>query len=466
MKTTLAIAIALATGVGTSVYAQNVKCDTITVSLNGQEQNDVSDSASVIDSGTFSAGPMYYKTGKTKLTDKDIIKYIAFTSHANANYYGAKSSLVLAQGELSGFFNITPDLASSEADRDMDGTFSSADNDSNTTLANSTDSTFVELDNGRHMLVNPVDTSEYPIGHMQPWGQIYVQWINTSGTLECENVTYFFAISVQECYDCFYMNSFVSDATFRSVTTTSGGPPCCGSLSTLEGTGKDSYYMTLSFDDTDNNPYLERDSSCYVGTDYAYFGHLDIPGDGVFPDTIPFSDNIRSHLFTDQPYVARFTLNGILTYSWSLKFINASDLSPDFIGTGSYAANGYGFIGLFCNLLTGTATFTEKSVKSSLCCDGTDNEFGAWLGWWYGVGAEYSDLDDSIDTVYIQGNDGSHSPVEPYPTPLNVSTSLSYHENFDATYPYNAGDFAPSAWPTPAIAVQELWFAYFAGTSY
>jgi hypothetical protein len=447
MKTSLAIAVALATGVGTSVFAQVVKQDTITFNLSGQEQSSVSDTTAA-NAGTFSAGPLYYKTANIKLTDKDVIKYIGFTAHGAAGYYGTKASLVLVQAELSGFFNITPDLGLSEADFDMDGSFASDDTDPSTAIANSTDSSYVQLSNGRHLLVNPVVTSEYPVGHLQPWGQIYVQYTSSSGTLLCENVTYFFALSVQECYDCFYLNSFISDATFKVQTTSQVGPPCCGTSSTLVGKGKDRYYLTLSFDDTINNPYLDPRSSTYVGVTGADFVKATIPSDGINPDTIPYSDVIKSGIGTYTPYVARFTLNGILTYSWNLQFFNKSDISPDFIGTGAYAANGYGFIALYCNLFTGTATFTEKLVKEGACCTGE-----SWSDWWYGVGAEYINTESGVETMYWFDN---------YPTPFNVSTSLAYHENFDATYPYNAGNFAPAAWPSPAITSQ-FWVPFTSG---
>ena len=61
MKTTLAIAVALATGVGTSVFAQ-VKSDQITFALSGQQQVSVSTSPNVNNAGNFRCrSPKYYK---------------------------------------------------------------------------------------------------------------------------------------------------------------------------------------------------------------------------------------------------------------------------------------------------------------------------------------------------------------------------------------------------------------------
>ena len=122
------------------------------------------------------------------------------------------------------------------------------------------------------------------------------------------------------------------------------------------GKGVDKYYMTMSFDNTINNPYLnydlwddiDLDEYWYVDVDGLYPGYnSDFPFyigyEGVFPDALSFFDPIRSGALTlAEPYLMRFTLNGIMTYSWDLKFINTSDLWPDFIGTGTYDVNGYG----------------------------------------------------------------------------------------------------------------------------
>jgi hypothetical protein len=446
MKTT-AIAIALAAGVGTPAFAQ-VKQDIITITLSGTQQTSVSDTTAQ-NAGTFSAGPKFYKDGPSKLTDQNIIQYIAFTKHGNTGFYahsGSTPHLVLVQGELSGFFNITPDIGHSLALYSggiLDGEFDSSDSDSDTSLAFSSDSTFVALDNGRNMLLNPIDSSEYPIGNHEPWGQIYVQYVNSSGQLDCDNVTYYFAVSVEECFDCFYMNSFMSTATFSSKTGSQVGPPCCSVSSALVGKGVDKYYMTFSFDDTINNPYLDEASSCWAGDDglVAFF-----PGDGVDPDTIDYSDQIVSHLGKNEPNIARFTMNGIMTYSWTLNFYSTTEsTSPDFLGTGSYSASGYGFVGLFCNLYTGTATFSEKLVKAGACCTGDD-----WASSWYGIGAEYVAMDESpgYQSVYDSGL---------YATPVNTSVDLTYHENFNRGGYENqtlAGNFAPSAWPTSAILVE------------
>ena len=441
MKTTILTAVALAACVSTQLFAQN-KEDVITLSLTGQEQVSVSTSATVKNAGNWTDGPKYYKTGTTKVTDKDVIKYIAFVLHGSPSFYSSKAQLVLVQGELSGFFNITPNLGHSVADSDMDGSFNSLDGDASTAIENSTDSSYVALDNGQHLRVNPLDNTLYPIGHLQPWGQIYVKDTGRSGYSVadplCENVTYFFAMTVEECYDCFYMNSFVSDATFTVKSAQQTGPPCCGTASTMLGKGKDRYFLSLSFDNTVNNPYLNyKNSFCYVGVDGI--AGLTILGDGVVPDQInvnPYNNPIASLVGKSYPYEARFTLEGILTYTWNLQYVNSADINPDFVGIGSYSASGYGFIGLFCELFTGSASFTEKIVKTT-CCTGEN-----WYDNWYGVGAEYEFADNNTGGYGTLYEDGV------YPTPLNVSTSLSFHQNFDKSdYPWRSKD-APSGWFT------------------
>src|ERR1035437_9531778 len=93
MKTTILTSVALAACVSTQLFAQ-VKEDVITFSLTGQKQNSVSHSATVDNQGTWSGlgdasgtGPRFYKTATTKVTDQDIIKFIAYVKHHNANYY-------------------------------------------------------------------------------------------------------------------------------------------------------------------------------------------------------------------------------------------------------------------------------------------------------------------------------------------------------------------------------------------
>jgi len=533
MKTT--IAVALAACVSSSLMAQTlVKQDIITFSLTGGKQLSVSTSGTILNAGTWSAGPMFYKTTPVKVTDQDIIHYIGATLYQNAKHYSSKAKLVLVQGELSGFFNMTPDLALSRPDDDngvapeagallgsVDPWFNdnggSADLDPSTVLANSTDSLVFQLDNGRHWDVNPLNHREYPVGHLQPWGQIYV--MDPDGT--DDNVTYFFAISIQECYDCFFLNSFITTANFKVSTTAQNGPPCCGTESVIVGSGKDEYYMTLSFDDSRNNPYLveagpggennplyigDEIGNAVVGTPSTYIQGIKgtIDGDAIVPDTIynhtlynaafatasaaviagggtalqahdagvaagdlaGYIDLIKSGIGLPSPYQARFTLNGVLTYSWKLAQIDKQDISPDFMGTGVYVANGYGFIGLFCSLFnTATVTFSEKPVKS----DTTELDM-PWTDSWIGIGSEWVTLFDDtgapigLVTPYENwvnngspgynwgGGENNNQWVVPiYPTPINVSTSLSYHENFNNQYPpHLPGNLGWSAWPTPA----------------
>jgi hypothetical protein len=505
MKKTLITALVLGACVSTPLFAQTVvKQDTITMSLTGAKQLSVSTSASVQNAGKWSAGPMFYKTTPIKVTDQDVIKFIGMSLWKNANHYSKKAKLVLVQGELSGFFNITPDLALSMPDDDgiaLDPYFSespgfSADGDVNTSLANSFDSTTFQLANGRHWDVNPLVPTMYPVGHLQPWGQIYIQ--DTEST--DDNVTFYFAISVEECYDCFYLNSFISTATFKTVNTAPNGPPCCVGESVIIGSGKDAYYMTFSFDNTKNNPYLydSVDNPLYIGDEIGIANTgggnvVGVPGfisgDAIVPDTIfnnivfaaaiangdtvaqaqlaAYIDTIKGAVpgAVPSPYQARFTLNGVLTYTWKLGYIDKTDLSPDFMGTGSYVANGYGFIGLYCSLFnTATVTFKEAAVKVGTAVTGED-----WTASWIGIGAEYVVDETNGETTpyanwvaygsptYVWGLGESFAFGFGYPTPINVTTSLSYHENFNHAYPAHNNNPGWAAWPTPGWVKSWYW---------
>lgn len=370
----------------------------------------------------------------------------------------------------------------------------SLDNNYRNSVADNVDE-FAQLDTGRHFLPVPwqsyadtcngcelgtgtpyADTGEYPVGHMQPWGQIYVKdpgHKDAAGNPLCENVTFFFCLQVQECYDCFYLSSFITDSTFKRNNGSASGPPCCTSPNYLTGKGTDHYYLTLAFDNTVNNEYLnpsintnyvdnlERDVKVY-NYDYVGFTGL-IPdagaNDGLSPDILKYSDPIRSALDSSSPYEARFTLNGIVSYAWTLEFVNSSDAAPDYVGTATFAANGYGFIGLVCQLITGTATFSEKIVKDSGCCDDYnwyDNEYndgtstygGSYHSLetgWYGVGGagetgfygyfnpsyeQYSVYPyyDNLVGGYWDYEDGGDYLPDQFESPFNPQAALATHE--------------------------------------
>jgi hypothetical protein len=479
-KTTLAIVAALAAGASTQLYAATTlkaKEDVITFTLTQSRQESISTSASKENAGDWTQLPFYYKakmpgSGAPSFVTKNVIQDIAYVLHGNNAYYDPSAVLVLDQGELSGFFALIPgDSTASVAtanytDGVLDGTFDDGDNNETyLDLNDSTESLTQAFPNGRHDQLNPLDGASYePVGHVQPWGQIWVKDIKKA---HYDNVTYFFAISVQECYDCFYMNSFISQATFKLNTKTAPqqGPPCCNKTTTsaIVGSGKDMYYMTLSFDNTENNPYLYPDSSCYVGVEGLL---TSIPGDGIVPDALPYEDAIDSALLKDSPYEARFTLNGIMTYTWNLAFISGGeDVAPEFVGRGTLAANGYGFIGLYCSLLTGTVNFTERVVNYNTTVDAlwyAAND-SVWLDWWYGVGAEYvSTGEGGYETAYVYYlalNEGDLGAAYAN-APKNVSTSLSYHDSFNTIYPANLQDFAPAAWPFPSFVPSLYWNTY------
>jgi hypothetical protein len=413
MKTTLITTVALAACMGTQVFAQKSKESPITFNLSLQGQASVSTAANQIDAGNWSQEPRFYKTtGTTKLTQAGIIKDIGAVLKTS---FTSKATLELVQGELSGFFNVVPGLSNYVGN--VDGTFTPATGSS--TILPDDSVTFLALDNGRHYQTNPI-SGAYPVGHFQPWGQIFIKDPGAAGYSVtdplCVNVTFFFDLEVQECYDCFFLNSFISDATFTQKNTSQGGPPCCGISSTLVGKGKDSYYLTWSFDDTTDNPYLNPSQEGF------YTGHTGIQPtvalvDGSTPDALVYSDPIKSGLGTPSPFEARFTLNGILTYTWSLQFVNSTDLLPDFVGTATYNANGYGFIQLVCQLITGTATISEKLASSDTCCLDLP-----WYDSWYGISWD-GDTDGNI--VFEDAPPGNPGVIGT--TQENVPLSLTFH---------------------------------------
>jgi hypothetical protein len=431
MKKTLITAAALVACAGTQLFAQNTKQGVITVALTQYKQISVSASTSSQNSGIWEAPPISYKTSSAQLKTLNIIQAIGRVLHGNANYYSSKAQLVLVQGELSGFFNVTEELAGATPASFGEGETAWGNFDP-TTFGDTTipgGGTVPRLATGRHFQPGGPDADgAWPPGHHQPWGQIFVQDTGKS-PLVCDNVTFLFAITIQECYDCFYLNSFISDATFKFTSSSGGGPPCCDVPVNLTGSGKDRYYMTLMFDNTLNNPYINPTSLGYIGGwgqgansgAVGYNPWRNVVGlnpfpptaavDGLAADFLPYVSSIKAQIGTFNPNVLRFALNGIVTYTWSLKLINSSDVSPDFIGNAQYPCNGYGFVGLYCSLFTGTASIAEKAVKTANCC--LDQP---WYDSWYGPGW------DQI------GNSNTRA------TPINIPASLSYHSFFDGEY--------------------------------
>lgn len=452
MKKKLVTALTLAACTATPLFAQNVKQGLMTFALLKQRQTSISTTSAAGNTGNWSQGPKYYSTKDPStgspyvaLTTSNIVTYIAYVLRGNAAYYSLKPSLtkpaaqlVLVQGELGGFFGITRVLADTETYFSQDNVNAPLGNNgkSGATTWNVTrEQMFVRLATGRHYRPVPATPETiaaktaglWPLGHHQPWGQIFVRDAQKG---LCDNVTPFFSIKVQECYDCYYLSSFITDAQFKYKSGQINNiPPCCGEFfSDLTGVGVDRYYMSLTFDNTVNNPYLDPSDAAYVGNDPStiYYGVTGVgratfPGDGITPDYLPYADPIRSALGKPGPYVARFTLNGVMSYSWQLLFFNPSDVARDFIGTATYTANGYGFIGLICSYLNGTVGIAEGLVPASKCC--LDSP---WYSSWYGVGWNK-----------YQGNQANLPPTtwaNFFNSPVNVPTSLSLHVGYNSGY--------------------------------
>jgi hypothetical protein len=424
MKKTLITAVALA-ACATQLLAQNAKEDVISFNLTLQQQKSVSTSSSktVLNQGNWSQAPRYYLTMSKKLTQADVIKDIAIVLHGNPGYYSSRSQLVMVQAELSGFIVVGEDLAAATGSPQP-----SFDTFTPTLSATSVDSISVPLATGRNYATNKLDGRWAP-GHHQPWGQIYVK---DPVNARCENVTFFFAIKVAECYDCYYLNSFISDASFSYSGGGSAIPPCCFTAVNLNGSGTDRYYMTFSFDNTINNPYLNPltnagNAAFYVGdaggpwpgiigrtpnlhSSFKNPGILDTTSqDGVTPDFFQYQDPIAFQVGQIDPYALRFSFSGIVTYKWSMKFINNNDPARNFIGTASSTVAGTAYERLICGYVSGPFSISERVVKASSCCLGLN-----WYDWWYGIG---------YDTL---GNSVPRSTDDRF-TPVNLPVDLSYH---------------------------------------
>lgn len=438
MRKTLITALVLGACVGTQAFAAapvafQVKEGVINFALTRQYQYQPN-------TNVFIPAPFVYSTKTAKITSANVIQAISMVLYGTPGHFSSKAVLILGKGaeidlanwdhnpELSGFFGtFSPD--NGQFDADLNGN--------------------VTLDNGRNHRINYVhydingnpDTTTYsgdpvngvaaPTGLSQPWGQIWLkdtgQTDPVTGLTLCINVTYFFTLKVQECYDCLYMNSFVSDAKFKAGQI--NGPPCCSPTFTQGGSGVDKYYLTLNFDNTGNNPHLNGNiyqNSWYVDLDTSdyfpnYTGGLFETDDGVTPDALGVGGrNFHSY---DQ-YTMRFTLNGILTYKWTLKNINKTDTWPDFFGSASYPATGYGYVAKVCSMINGTVTIAERLVADSDCCSVINT---ITLGNYSYNGQELSrGLYGKVDGFYDSNlNNGQYHPF---------NDEIFYHAGFNNNY--------------------------------
>lgn len=465
MKRTLITAAVLAAFAGTQAFAQNTKEGVITFALTASEQSSVSTSQSP-NAGNWSQGPQYYKTTAVKKSTTQVLNAIARILYHNANFFSPKAQLVLVQGELGGFFNVGDTLGNYDGpETDIAwGTGNVNDGFADATDFLSTQQDLnAKLASGRHFRPNPIN-GLWPPGHHQPWGQIFVKDPGAAGHSVidplCVNVTFFFGFDVQECYDCFFLNSFISDAKFSYKANVTSGPPCCGVPEDLTGSGKDRYFLTMTFDNTMNNPYLDENNDAWVGkgVDSPWwrasagnwivgFGQgalLALPFDGIVPDSFAYFDKIASSQFRFVPYILRFTLHGIVTYTWSMKKVSTADLYYDFVGSASYTANGYGFTDLACALYTGTVSIAEKINKASNCCldqpwfDAT--VLNGSSGGWYGVGWNLFQDQYPLNPIAGDSIDGAY-----FPTPVNIPEDISLHIGYNEWYE------ARTQWPTHTV---------------
>ena len=481
MKKTLITAAALVAFAGTQAMAQNAKEGVITFALSAGEQSDVSTSASSR-AGYWSQGPQYYTAKDVKKSTANVLSAIGQVLYHNGGAFSTKAQLVLVQGELSGFFNVGETLGNhADIETDLSWGFPSTDNGyasgaagyPPTDFQSTRDDLWAQLATGRHFRPNPMPLDgSWPVGHHQPWGQIFVKDPAANGYSAinplCVNVTFFFGITVQECYDCWYLNSFISSAKFQYKPNTVPGPGCCGKAADITGSGKDRYYMTLNFDNTKNNPYLNIANDAWIGQDPGTIAQPNpwwrataparivgmgtsggLPGDGITPDLMEYIDLIHNGRYPFTDNVLRFTLNGVVTYTWTMKKINPADLFYDFVGSATYPVSGYGFADLVCALYTGSVSIAEKVSKAVNCCQDLP-----WYNSWYGVG--WNLFQDQYPLTPIPGDlaDGSY-----FATPVNIPEDISLHIGYNEWYevrsqwPQSGGLGAPMpAGPESTIA--------------
>lgn len=405
MRKALIAALTVTVGLTSQAYAQKQKQSVMTMSLTRQYQS----------TGPITGNPGTWKTKTAKITQKEVIASIGIVL---GHTFTSNAKLVVADGDFSGFFANWESFT-------YDGAFPHQD------IEGVEGGPPVGFPNGYHRAVDAdgwyngnVATAGglegvWPAGLWQINGEIFIQ-DGTDGAV-CVNVTPFFYTMIQECYDCFYLNSFITDSTFKLGTT--DGPPCCQGTITTSGSGTDKYFVTMDFDNTVNNWAIDEYYNQYYDLGVEA---LDPHDDGLTPNDVPEYQNIDTK-------VMRWRLHGIVTYKWSLKPYNSGEI-PRFLGTATLPAYGHGFVAKVCAMITGTVTIAEKLISGNCCHidfiteladipDGTEtllqvndnfNDLEHWpisddvyssygWSWWYywqGIDRETFDWDQYEEVLY------------------------------------------------------------------
>lgn len=307
MNKALIGAVIMAVGLANPALAQQLKQGVLKVALNRQYEY----------STNFTASKMVWTTKKDKITEKTIIAGIGRVLKHN---FSDKAQLILERGMLSGFEN------------PMEG-------------AETVNYPVFMANRG----VNQAEIEGQILpGKAQPLGWIFVR-DQTGGGYVFVDVTRFFKIEVHECYDCFYLNSFITDTTLKFGATE--GPPCCSGTSGMtKAFGKDRYYMCLEFDNTTWNEDVDGEYFPVVTADGVELKEitaeaLDPKEDGITPNMPPF-------LGSDDTYVLRFRVCGIMKYEWNIK-------EDTYVGTGNLPVYGYGFVKKVCSMIDGKISVSE-----------------------------------------------------------------------------------------------------------
>lgn len=356
MNKALIGAVIIAAGLTSTALAQSPKQGVLKVALQRQYMMNTN----------FTSAKMVWWTKKDKITEKSIIQAIG---HVLGHTFSSKAQLIMEEGLLGGFQNPWSDDYSYPHGL--------------------TFPRFNYVMGSAAQGVNQVDEGDDEIpGKFQPLGWIFIRDVAAS-LYTFVDVTPFFNVSVHECYDCFYLNSFITDTTLKFGEVQ--GPPCCGDDSITSGKGTDKYYMCFEFDNTYMNPRVEDNDEFGL---YSQGGEwirdleattIKTLEDGITPNSPAYIDR------TMDTKSLRFRVCGIMTYKWALK-------ESQFVGTGTLPASGYGFIKKVCSMLDGKVTVSEYIAGTKSKTPAPSDAFETdWYDMWdwqwrylfYGEEADY-----------------------------------------------------------------------------
>jgi len=190
---------------------------------------------------------------------------------------------------------------------------------------------------------------------------------NAKVSLQCFDVTPFFAFDESLCYYCWDTIDRVTDGTINAGTISATGLPCDipgAPTCKRSGSGTTKFYMTLKFNNVINPAApVPGAPNTLLAIYYTQIRKFDPSW------ATAYGANLTPGRKSESENALNFTVSGLYTYKWSYKAVNGV---TEAMGTMSTTAYGSGYSPM-CGLFNGPVSITEKayndpSLKGKAVC--------------------------------------------------------------------------------------------------